>query len=176
MRTWLPANPSGRGPWVCRPEERWPCKGCAELPKRPSVSSEISGWSAAASVRHQKKWSLTLSECLCARCRDNLTHSPQSPARNNFSLQLWAGFQLVCQRSEAVTAIPVSHPLSLCSQPSGGCLSAGSRKQIVTQGSDFFNNPIMKDRVLPFPLQLLSRLKLLPREKGEKNSLLLFYF
>lgn len=40
----------------------------------------------------------------------------------------------------------------------------------MTQGSDFFNNPIMKDRVLPFPLQLLSRLKLLPREGKKKKT------
>lgn len=49
----------------------------------------------------------------------------------------------------------------------------------MTQGSDFFNNPIMKDRLLPFPLQLLSRLKLLPREKGGGGNLtafLLFLF
>lgn len=58
---------------------------------------KLAGWSATSSVRLQEKLVLmTFCECLCVRCRDNLTQSPQPSVRNNFYLQLWVGFELVC--------------------------------------------------------------------------------
>lgn len=63
--------------------------------ERPSVRSEIC--QATSFVRLQEKLVLmTFCECLCARCRDNLTHSPQPSVKDNFYLQLWVRFELVC--------------------------------------------------------------------------------